>query len=241
VKENVVILGAGAPAGLGGALTKRFAKEGYHLIVSGRTQDKIDAIAEEVSADGGSIETCRVDVTSSDDQDKLFKIAARNGEIAAVIYNAGNNARTPFEELTAESFEQFWKVCCFGGFLTAQRAMPILRKQGKGSMLFTGASASLRGKANFAHFASSKGALRNMAQSLAREYGPHGVHVAHFIIDGIIDGPKVKEGFPEFFESLGEEGTLSADAIADTFMFTHKQPRSTWSHEIDLRPFKETW
>jgi len=239
--ETVLILGAGPPDGLGGALSRAFASAGYHVIVSGRTIEKVTKIAEEVGASGGSIEPLKVDVTSAEDQDELFALAAQHGDLAAVIFNAGNNTMVPFEEQFAEDFEQYWRVGCFGAFLTAQRAMPLLREQGSGSIFFTGASASLRGKPNFAHFSSSKGALRNLVQSLAREYGPHGVHVAHFIIDGIIDGQRVKELYPEYYEKLGEDGGLSPDAIADAFLYVHNQPRSTWTHEMDLRPFRENW
>jgi len=241
MKDTVIILGSGPPDGLGGALSRCFADAGYHIIVSGRSLDKIQQVADDVSAKGGSIEAYQADVTSPEDQDKLFAVADAHGDLAAVIFNAGNNARIPFEELTAEEFEQYWRVGCLGGFLTAKRAMPILRQQGKGSMLFTGASASLRGKKDVGHFAASKGALRNLVQSLAREYGPHGVHVAHFIIDGIIDGQQIKTRAPEYHKKMGIDGTLSPDALAQAYLYVHHQSRSVWTHEMDLRPFKETW
>ena len=119
--------------------------------------------------------------------------------------------------------------------------MPLLREQGNGSMLFTGASASMRGKPYFGHFASAKAGLRNLAQALAREYGPQGVHVAHIIIDGVVNGDRVRTGFEGYIEKLGEDGALDPDAIAEAFWSVHKQPRSTWTHEIDLRPFRENW
>jgi len=239
--ENVIILGAGSPTGLGGALAKRFAAQDLHIVVTGRTLEKVKMIETEVSSGGGSIEARRVDVTSKTDQDDLFASLKGHGKIAAVIYNAGNNAIIPFEELSAEQFESYWRINCFGAFLTAQRAMPVLREQGKGSMLFTGASGSMRGKANFSHFAASKAALRNLAQSLAREYGTQGVHVAHMIIDGIIDGSTARDVFPEYLESLGKDGALSPKAIADAYWFVHAQPRTAWTHELDLRPFRENW
>ena len=239
--KTVLILGAGAPDGVGGALARRFSREGLHVIVTGRTLEKVAAIAAEIDDSGGSVEARRVDVTSSADQDALFAHAEGKGEIAAVLYNAGNNAVIPFEELSAEQFEDFWRIGCFGGFLAAERAMPVLRNQGHGSIIFTGASGSLRGKSNFAHFASSKAALRNLAQSLAREYGPQGVHVAHVVIDGVIGGDRARKGFPEYLESLGEDGALSPDAIADAFWYIHTQPRTAWTQELDLRPFRENW
>ncbi|MEM9667328.1 MAG: SDR family NAD(P)-dependent oxidoreductase [Pseudomonadota bacterium] len=239
--DTVVILGAGAPNGLGGALARRFSREGLHVILSGRTLAKVEETASQVNAGGGSCEAMQVDVISASDQDALFAAATAKGKIAAVLYNAGNNAVIPFEELSAEQFEHFWRVGCFGAFLTAQRAMPLMREQGEGSIIFTGATGSIRGAPNFAHFASSKAALRNLVQALARDYGPKGVHVAHIIIDGVINGQRAKDGFREYLDSLGPDGTLEPDDIAETFWAVHSQPRSTWTHELDLRPFKEKW
>lgn len=241
MQDTVLILGAGAPNGVGGALARRFAMEGHHVIVSGRTLSKVQTVAEQVVNIGGSAEAIQADVTSPDDQDALFAHISSDSKLAAVLYNAGNNAIIPFEELTAKQMESFWRIGCFGAFLAAERAIPLLKAQGSGSLFFTGASGSLRGKARFAHFASAKAALRNLAQSLAREFGPAGIHVAHFIIDGVIDGDKANTAFGEYVESLGEDGALAPDAIADAFWYVHQQPRSSWTQEIDLRPFSEHW
>lgn len=238
---SVIVLGAGASQGVGGALARRFAKEGRHVIVTGRTAAKVDALASEVNAAGGSAESLSVDVTSEADLDALFAHADKAGPIDAVLYNAGNNAIIPFEELEPALVEQFWRVGCFGAFLTAKRAMQRLAEQGAGSMFFTGASGSLRGKPNFAHFAMMKAGLRALAQSLARDYGPKGVHVAHFIIDGVIDGEMVRSRFGDYLDALGDDGGLSPDAIADAYWFVHQQSRTAWTHELDLRPFKENW
>lgn len=238
---TTIILGGGSYDGLGGALARRFAAGGHHVLFSGRTLSKVKATAERIRHDGGSIEALEVDVTKPADQDALFERAANCEEISAVLYNAGNNAIIPFEQLKAQTFETFWRVCCFGAFLAAQRAVPLLKAQGKGSLFVTGASASLRGRANFAHFASAKGALRNLLQSLAREFGPAGIHVAHFVIDGAIDGDRIREHFPDYIAQLGEDGSLSPEAIAEAFWTTHNQPRCAWSHEVELRPYKEQW
>ena len=241
MSRSVIVIGAGASNGVGGALTRKFASEGHHVVVAGRTEAKVAALAEEVIAAGGSAEPFVVDVTAPEDQAALFAHVGAKGEIAAVLYNAGNNAIIPFEQLDAETFESFWRVGCFGGFLTAERAIPVLKAQGRGSLFFTGASGSLRGKSNFAHFASMKAGLRMLAQSLAREFGPQGVHVAHIIIDGVIDGDMVRSRFGEYLDALGEDGGLSPDAIADAFWYLHLQHKSAWTHELDLRPFKENW
>ena len=241
MSKSVVVLGAGVPDGVGGALALRFAREGLHAVVTGRTQEKVEQTAQAVREAGGSAEALAVDVTSAEDQDALFRAVARRGEIAAVLYNAGNNALISFEDLTAEQFEDFWRIGCLGAFLTAKRALPLLAAQGSGSLFFTGASGSMRGRPGFAHFAAAKAALRNLAQALAREYGPQGVHVAHFVIDGVINGDKVRSRLSEYLDSLGEQGALEPSAIADAFWAIHAQHRTAWTHEIDLRPYKERW
>lgn len=242
MSDTVVILGAGAPNGVGGALARRFGREGLHVVVSGRTQAKVDAAAAQVSTAGGSAEGFQADVISASDQDALFEHIKILGQpVAAVIFNAGSNRPIPFADITAEQFEEYWRIGCFGAFLAAKRAMPILAEQGSGSMLFTGASASMRGRPNFSHFAASKAGLRNLAQALGREYGPQGVHVAHVVIDGAVNGDIVRDRFGGYLDKLGEDGALEPDAIADAFWNLHSQHRSAWTHEIDLRPFKETW
>lgn len=240
--NTVVILGAGASNGVGGALARRFGREGLHIVVSGRTQAKVDESAQSVIRAGGSAEGFQADVSSEDDQGALFEHVASSGmPLAAVIFNAGSNMPISFDTIKAEEFEMYWRVGCFGAFLTAKHAMPILAKQASGSLLFTGASASLRGRPNFSHFASSKAGLRNLAQTLAREYGLQGVHVAHIVIDGVVNGDIARGRFNEYLASLGEDGSLDPDAIAEAFWSVHAQSRSAWTHEMDLRPFKETW
>lgn len=240
--ENVFIVGAGLPDGVGGALARRFARAGLHVVVGGRTFDKVSETAGDICRGGGSAEPLAVDVTSARELDAAFEELARRDEpLAAVIYNAGNNKPIAFGELTAAQFEDFWRVGCFGGFLTAQRALPILEQQGRGTLLFTGASASLRGKPLFAHFAVAKAGLRSLAQALAREYGPKGVHVGHIVIDGAVNGDRLRRQLPAYLEQLGDDGTLDPDAIAEAFWWLHTQPRSAWTHELDLRPFRENW
>ena len=239
--KTVLIIGAGTSKGIGGATARRFAAEGFHVVIAGRTLEKIESLAAEISGSGGSVEIFQTDVTKEADLDALFAHVGTLGTLDAVIFNAGNNAIIPFEELEPSVVEQFWRVGCFGAFLTAKRAIPILEKQGEGSLFFTGASASMRGKPNFAHFASMKAGLRMLAQSLAREYGPKGIHVAHFIIDGVIDGDMVRAVFNDYLDALGEDGGLSPDAIADSYWHVHNQHRTAWTHELDLRPFKENW
>ena len=240
--KTALILGVGLPEGIGGATAMKFSQEGLHVIIAGRSKEKLRATSEIIKFNGMSVEESICDVTSEADLDAVFaQVKSRSSPLAAVIYNAGNNAPIPFENLTAKQFESYWRVCCLGGFLTAKRALPILAKQGMGSIFFTGASGSLRGKTDFAHFSSAKGALRNLAQALARDYGPKGVHVAHLIIDGLVNGHQGRSRFGGFLDNLGNDGALEPDAIADAFWMLHSQKRSAWTHELDLRPYKEAW
>ena len=242
MSETVLIMGVGVAAGVGAAVARKFAGAGYHVIIAGRTLEKLDATAGAIIAAGGSIEAVVADVTVQDDQHRVFEIVReRNLPVAAVIYNAGSNLPIKFSDLSPEQFEDFWRIGCFGAFLTSRLAIPLLSEQGSGSLFFTGASASLRGRPNFAHFAVAKAGLRNLAQALAREYGPQGIHVAHVIIDGVVNGDIVRGRFADYLESLGDDGALDPDAIAEVFWALHSQPASAWTHELDLRPYKESW
>lgn len=242
MKGIVVILGAGNPDGVSGAIAQRFAQAGLHVIVSGRTRTKLDTTVNAIHQKGGTAEAIVADVTSPEALSELFDtVRTYAAQVAAVVFNAGNNVPIPFAELTPQMFEDYWRVGCFGGFLAAKEAIPLLAAQGSGSFLITGASASLRGRPNFGHFASSKAGLRNLAQALAREYSPQGIHVAHVVIDGAVNGEIGQTRFGAYLEQLGQDGALEPAAIAETFWQIHTQPRSAWTHEIDLRPFKESW
>lgn len=242
MQNTAVILGAGPAEGIGAAVARCFAREGLHVFISGRNIAKVEHSADQIRAAGGSAEAIKVDVTSEAEIEALFDLVRGHaGNLEAVVFNAGGNTPDAFEDLSANDFEHVWRVCCFGAFLAAKQALPILRKQGSGSMLFTGASASLRGKPNFGQFASAKAALRNLVQALAREYGPQGVHVAHIIIDGLVNGERAGALFGEHLAKLGPDGTLDPDDIAAAYWMLHQQPRSTWTHELDLRPFSEAW
>ncbi|WP_046868399.1 SDR family NAD(P)-dependent oxidoreductase [Microvirga massiliensis] len=231
----------GAAQGLGAALCQRFAAEGYRVLIAGRTGGKIDKVAQAIAGAGGSAEPVMTDATSEAEVARLFDRAmtARNGISPAdlVVYNAGNNQRIDFRELTVEQSEAFWHVGCFlVGCGAARRLVPL----GRGTVNFTGVSASLRGKPGYAQFAAAKPGLRMVAQSMAREYGPLGVHVAHVVIDGGIDGERLHTRMPQLARERGEDRLLSIDAIAEAFWQIHRQPRTAWTHELELRPFKES-
>jgi NAD(P)-dependent dehydrogenase (short-subunit alcohol dehydrogenase family) len=238
-----LVVGVGAERGLGAALCRRFAAGGHHVVASGRTAAKLEAVVRSIAAQGGSAEAIVADATREADVARAFDHAmdSADGREPAdlVVYNAGNNRRIDFRELTAEAFEEFWRVGCFGGFLVGREAARRLVPLGRGTVIFTGASASLRGKPGFAQFAMAKAGLRMVAQSMAREYGPLGVHVAHVVIDGGIDGERLRSRFPDLARERGAGGLLEIEAIAEAYWQLHRQPRSAWTHEIDLRPFKE--
>ncbi len=160
--------------------------------------------------------------------------------MALAIYNAGNNTPGPIHEMSAEYFENAWRICCYGGFLFGREAIRHMRGKG-GTLLFTGASASLRGRPNFGAFNSSKAALRCLAQAMAKEYGPEQVHVGHVVIDGAINGEKIKGRYPEYATKLGERGMIKLAAIVDAYEFLHRQPSTGWSFEIDVRTAIESW
>jgi NAD(P)-dependent dehydrogenase (short-subunit alcohol dehydrogenase family) len=243
-KTVAIVVGVGAERGLGAALCRRFAEGGYHVFVAGRSADKIEQVARTIASNGGDAQPVVMDTTREEDVIRLFDraLSPRAGldPLDLVAYNAGNNQKLDFRELSAQSFEAFWRIGCFGGLVgreAARRLVPL----GRGSVLFTGASGSLRGKPGFAHFAAAKAGLRMLAQSMAREFGPQGLHVAHVVIDGGINGERLRQRRPETVAERGEDGLLGIDAIAETFWQLHRQPRTAWAQEIDLRPYKEAF
>jgi NAD(P)-dependent dehydrogenase (short-subunit alcohol dehydrogenase family) len=242
-KRTAVVIGVGAEIGLGAALCRRFASEGLHVLVAGRTPSKLEQVVTSILAAGGSAEAVPMDATNEADVVKLFDRAMAPGTAREaadlVVYNAGGNQKVDFRELSAELFERFWRVGCFGGFLVGREAARRLVPLGRGTVIFTGASASLRGKPGYAQFAAAKAGLRMVAQSMAREYGPSGIHVAHVVIDGGIDGERLRSRRPETVRERGEDGLLNIEAIAEAYWQIHRQAWSAWTHEIDLRPFKE--
>jgi NAD(P)-dependent dehydrogenase (short-subunit alcohol dehydrogenase family) len=242
-KPVAIVFGVGAAQGLGAALCRRFAEGGHHVLVSGRTADRIAPVAQAIRDSGGSAEAIVADVTIEADVQAAMQKAMAAGPglepADVVIYNAGNNKRIDFLELGAQTFEDFWRVGCFGGFLVGREAVRRLLPLGRGTILFTGASGSLRGKPGFAQFAAAKAGLRMLAQSMAREYGPKGLHVAHVVIDGGINGERLRRNRPEVVAERGEDGLLGIEGIAEAYWQLHRQPKTAWAQEIDLRPYKE--
>ncbi|MBF2755926.1 MAG: SDR family NAD(P)-dependent oxidoreductase [Gammaproteobacteria bacterium AqS3] len=239
--ENLVavVMGVGPSAGLGGAICRRFAKLGLTVMVAGRTEEKIAGVAGEISAAGGSAIPLIADATDTEAVRRLFDAAESHGRIDASIFNAGGNWPIPFLELTPERIEEFWRTACLGGFIFAQEALRRMLPAGRGTLLFTGASASMRGRPNFSHFSAPKAGLRMLSQSLAREFGPQGIHVGHVVVDGGIDGERLNTLAPQMVKAKGEDGMLSLEGLADLYEMLYRQPRAAWSLEVDARPFKE--
>ncbi|WP_047460667.1 SDR family NAD(P)-dependent oxidoreductase [Rhizobium rhizogenes] len=238
---SAIIVGVGAEQGLGAALCRLLADKGYHVFIAGRTLDKIAKVADGINASGGSAEAIETDATDEAAVTRLFDHAfAPRNEIDPpdfIVFNAGINRPIGFRDVTAAEFEEFWRICCFGGFLVGREAARHLAPLGRGTVIFTGASASLRGKAGYAQFAAAKAGLRMISQSMAREFGPLGLHVAHTIIDGGIDGDRLRLRRPE----VQTDSLLNIDAIAETYWHIHRQHPSAWTQEIDLRPYKENF
>ncbi len=238
-RPTAIVIGVGPDRGLGAQLCHRFSKEGLHVLLAGRSQDKLDAVVAAIERDGGSAEAAVCDATSEDDTRALFDRAGDG--LALAIYNAGNNTPGRIADMEADYFEQSWRVCCFGGFLFGREAVRRMVPGGGGTLLFTGASASLRGRSHFGAFNSSKAALRTLAQAMAKEYAADGVHVGHVVVDGAIGGEKIQKGFPAYAEKLGEDGMLSIEGIVDGYVFLYRQPPRAWTFEIDVRTSKENW
>ena len=235
--EAALVFGAGASAGVGGAVCRRLAREGLAVVAVGRTQEKLDKLTAEIRGAGGRASGVVADVTSAAEMARAFDAVEKEAGAppAIVVYNAGNMAAGPIAEMTDEFFEATWRVCAFGAFLCGREVAKRMVPRGVGTLIFTGATASLRGGAGFANLAVPKFGLRALAQSAARELGPKGIHVAHVIIDGQIESERSRE----LLNQRGPDSLLPPGAIAESYYQLHRQPRGAWTHELDLRPWVE--
>ncbi len=237
---SAVIIGVGPERGLGATLAKHFADKGMHVFIAGRSEDKLQKVADSISAAGGKATPVVADATKEYDIEHLFEIIRYRGSALHIAaYNVDSNIPLPILETETETFIHLWEQNCLGAFLFAKEAIEQMRMNQRGTLFFTGATASLRAKPPFTAFASAKAALRSLAQGLAREFSPEGIHVVHTVIDGVIDGDRAALQFPEYVRAKGKDGMLKLDAIADTYWAIHNQHPSAWTHELDLRPYKE--
>ena len=235
--KTAIVIGVGPNRGLGAQLCTRFATEGLKVIVAGRTKAAIEAVANTIASAGGQAVSFVADATNEADIVALFDLAG--AELDLAVYNAGNNTPGRVAEMDADYFERSWRVACFGGFLFGREAVRRMLPKKTGTILFTGASASLRGRAGYGAFNSAKAGLRALAQAMAKEYAVDGIHVGHIVVDGAIAGDKIFQRFPD---AAGREDSLvSIEGIVDAFAFLHKQPPRAWSFEVDVRTSKEKW
>ena len=237
---TAVIIGAGDA--LGGAIARRFAREGLIAVPSRRKIKPLGDLVAENEADGGQAEGIPCDARDEDAVINLFdRVENEIGPIEAFVFNTGAQHSASILDMTARIYRQVWESAAFAGFLTGREAARHMVERGRGTIIFTGATASVRGGAGFASFAGAKHALRALAQSMARELGPLGIHVGHVIVDGMIDSDAVRSRFPEKTDALPEGGMLNPDHIADAYWAMHAQPRDAWTFEMDLRPSVEKW
>jgi NAD(P)-dependent dehydrogenase (short-subunit alcohol dehydrogenase family) len=241
-ERSVVVVGVGPPRGLGAAIARRFAHEGFRVTIMGRSAEKVNASLDELREIGAAAQAVIGDVT---DEAVVRSVVTQadvpDAPVEAAVFNAGGNWPKSFLDMDAAFLESMWRVNALAGFFFAKAAIEAMLPRRRGVLILTGASASLRGRANFGGFASAKAALRALAQSAAREFGPQGIHVAHVVVDGAIDGDRINTFLPQLKAQRGEDGLLDPDAIAENYWRLFEQPRSAWTHEIDLRPWVEPW
>jgi NAD(P)-dependent dehydrogenase (short-subunit alcohol dehydrogenase family) len=239
-KKAAIIIGAGDATG--GAVARRFAKGGYVACVTRRNAEKLDPLLASISAAGGEARGFGSDARDEAQVIELFSTVEREaGPVEVLVFNIGANVNFPIAEMTERVYRKVWEMAALAGFLTGREAARVMTPRGRGTIIFTGATASLRGGPGFAAFAGAKFALRALAQSMARELGPKGIHVAHPIIDGAIDTAFIRENFPARYALKEQDGILNPEHIAETYWQIHMQPRDAWTHELDLRPWMETF
>ena len=241
-KEVCLVIGAGE--GVGGAIARAFAADGMAVCMTRRARniEQLESLAETIRGEGGTAHAFGVDARSEDETTALFAMIERDiGPITAVVFNIGANVQFPIRETTARVFTKVWEMACYAGFLAGREAARVMVPRGQGTVIFTGATASIRGRANLAAFAAAKNGLRAVAQSMARELGPQGIHVAHVICDGAIDGVFTRTRFDDVTPLLEDDLILKPEDIARNYVMLHHQPRSAWTHELDLRPWREEW
>ena len=239
-----VCLVVGAGDGVGGAIAKAFAAEGYEVCVTRRARniDQLEALAQSIRDTGGKARAFGVDARSEDEMIALFDQIERDvGPLEVVVFNIGANVRFDLTDTTARVFHKVWEMACFAGFLAGREAARVMLPRARGTILFTGASASLRGRQGFSAFSAAKQALRAVAQSAAKELGPKGIHVAHVVVDGAIDGVFARTNIADRNERLERDDILKPEEIASNYVWLHKQHRSAWTHELDVRPWSESW
>jgi len=240
--ERKAILVIGAGDATGGAIAQRFAREGYVACVTRRSADKLQPLVEQIQAAGGEAHGFGSDARKEDEMAALVQqIESEIAPIEVAVFNIGANVRFSIAETTARVYFKVWEMACFAGFLMGREVAKQMVPRGHGTIIFTGATASLRGREGYAAFAGAKHALRALAQSMARELWPKGIHVAHPIIDGAIDTEFIRTNFPERYAAKTQDGIVDPRHVADLYWNLHMQPRDAWTHETEIRPWMESW
>ncbi|NVZ26416.1 SDR family oxidoreductase [Pseudomonas gingeri] len=239
-KKVVLVVGAGDATG--GAIAKRFAAQGFIACVTRRSADKLQPLVDAIQQSGGEAHGFACDARKEDDVIALIEqIESQIGPIEAFVFNIGANVPCSILEETARKYFKIWEMVCFSGFLNAREVAKRMVTRQRGTILFTGATAGLRGAAGFAAFAGAKHGIRALAQSMARELGPLNIHVAHVVVDGAIDTDFIRTSFPEKYALKDQDGILDPAHIAENYWYLHSQPRDAWTFELDLRPWNERW
>lgn len=243
-KDGVVLL-VGAGDAIGAAVAQRFADGGYKVVIARRDAEKSRELVDDLTKAGRDVRAVSVDARQEADVQALFaKVEREIGPIEVCLYNAGSNVAKPLLETTEKLFFKAWELACYGGFLVGREAAKYMVPRGSGTILFTGATASVRGGKGFAAFSSAKFGLRAVAQAMARELGPNNVHVVHLLIDAGVDSEAIHQRMKAAgvnVAEIPEDSLTKTSSIADAYWFTHLQSRDGWTHELDLRPSVETW
>ena len=238
--KKALVIGVGPLNGLGGQLCKKIAQNNFEVFVAGRTKNSVDKVVDSIVQDGNKAKPI---VVNSTDENQVKRMMDEVGSgLDFAIYNVGNNTPGKIIDMDPSYFRDSWESCCFGGFLFAKEVINVfLNESTPGTLLFTGASASLRGKANFGAFNSAKGALRNLAQALAKEYAENLIHVGHVIIDGGLAGEKIQQRVSDFDQRVKDGRLMDIDSVTDAYMFLYNQNKNAWTFELDIRTSKEKW
>jgi short-subunit dehydrogenase len=237
-----LVIGAGDDTGA--AIGRAFAREGLTscLVRRPRHVNALETLAQSIREEGHKAIALPIDAREEEDMAGLIENIETNvAPIEVAVFNIGANVQFPITETTGRVYRKVWEMACFAGFLMGREVAKKMLLRGHGTIIFTGATASFRGREKLAAFAGAKHALRALAQSMARELGPKNIHVAHTIIDGAIDSNFIRENVPDVDALREEEAILNPDHIAQNYVMLHNQPRTAWTHELDLRPWKENW
>ena len=241
MKTKVALI-VGAGDAIGSAIARKFAEQGLTVCATRRNGDKLNPLLEKIRTDGGTAHGFTCDARREEDTiAQVQKIETQIGEIDVMVFNVGANVPMGILETDSRKFFKIWEMACFAGFLNGREAARYMTERKRGTIIFTGATARVRGGAKFAAFSSAKQGLRAVAQSMARELGPQNIHVAHVIIDAAVDTQWIRDNFPNYSERKAVDGIVNPLDLAENYVTLYKQPRNAWTFELDVRPWEERW